>query len=325
MNAIPAAEAASRSAEQVLRDLGTSADEGLGEAEAKKRLQEVGPNVVDRGSGEGAWKILWRQVNTPLIWVLLASSALAFVLGETLDAFVVLAVVVLNTVIGFVQEYRAGKEIEALVDLVPRQATALRDGERVPVSADDLVPGDVVLLQAGDQVPADARVFSSKSLQVDESALTGEAVPVEKGPEPVEDGSEIGDRASVVHGGTLATYGNGAAVVVTTGTSTELGRISSLLGEATRMETPLTRQIAGFSKWLTVAVVVIAVLLFPLGLLRGFPVADALLAAIALAVAAIPEGLPAIITIALAVGVRRMAGAPWSAACPRSRPSAPPR
>ena len=308
MNALPAAEAASRPAEGVVRDLGTSAEGGLDAAEAERRLREFGPNVLDRAPGEGIWKILWRQVNTPLIWVLLASSALAFVLGETVDALVVLAVVVLNTIIGFVQEYRAGKEIEALTGLVPRQATALRGGRRVPVSADDLVPGDVVLLAAGDQVPADARVLSSKGLQVDESALTGESVPVEKGPEPVEDGLEIGGRSSVVHGGTLATYGTAAAVVATTGNGTELGRISSLLGEATETETPLTRQTGVFSKWLTAAIVVVAVLLFPLGLLRGFPVADALLAAIALAVAAIPEGLPAIITIALAVGVRRMAG-----------------
>ncbi len=307
MNALPVDDAASRSAEEILRDLETSAEDGLGAAEAKSRLEEVGPNVLDRSSGEGVWKILWRQVNDPLIWVLLASSALAFLLGETVDAFVVLAVVVLNTIIGFVQEYRAGKEIEALVDLVPRQTTVLRGGERVSVSADDLVPGDVVLLQSGDQIPADARVISSKSLQVDESALTGESVPVEKGAEPVEDGSEIGDRSGVVHGGTLATYGNAVAVVVTTGNGTEIGRISSLLGEATETETPLTRQIAVFSKWLTIAIVIVAVLLFPLGLLRDFPIADALLAAIALAVAAIPEGLPAIITISLAVGVRRMA------------------
>jgi magnesium-transporting ATPase (P-type) len=271
LNALPAADAAAQPAEEVVRDLGTSAERGLDGAEAQRRLGEFGPNVLDRASGEGVWKILWRQINTPLIWVLLASSVLAFVLGEAVDALVVLAVVVLNTVIGFVQEYRAGKEIEALVDLVPRQATALRDGGRVPVSADDLVPGDVVLLGAGDEVPAGARVLFSKSLQVDESALTGESVPVEKGPEPVEDGSEIGDRASVVHGGTLATYGTGSAVVVTTGNGTELGRISSLLGEATQTETPLTRQISVFSKWLTVAIVVVAVLLFPLGLLRSFP------------------------------------------------------
>ena len=308
MSALPAPDAASRTPEEVLRALGTSAEEGLGAEEAKRRLEEAGPNVLDRASGEGVWKILWRQVNTPLIWVLIASSVLAFFLGETTDAFVVLAVVVLNTVVGFVQEYRAGKEIEALTGLVPRRTAVLRGGERVEVSADDLVPGDVVLLQSGDQVPADARVISSKSLQTDESALTGESVPVEKGAEPVGDGSEIGDRTSVVHSGTLATYGNGAAVVVTTGNETELGRISSLLGEATETETPLTGQIAVFSKWLTVAVVVVAVLLLPLGLLRGLPVAEALLAAIALAVAAIPEGLPAIITISLAVGVRRMAG-----------------
>jgi magnesium-transporting ATPase (P-type) len=149
VNGLSAAEAASRSAEEVLGALESSAREVLGSEEAERRRGEFGPNVLDRASGEGALRILWRQVNTPLIWVLLASSVLAFLLGDTVDALVVLAVVVLNSLIGFVQEYRAGKEIEALVELVPRETTALRDGRRVSVSVEELVPGDVVMLQSG--------------------------------------------------------------------------------------------------------------------------------------------------------------------------------
>jgi len=298
---------ASRTAGEVLGELGVSVREGLSEEEARRRLEEFGPNVLERRSQEGIFGLLWRQVNDPLIWVLLASAALAIVLGEVTDALVVLGVVVLNAVIGFVQEYRAGKAIEALIDLVPRTATVIRAGARLQVPAAEVVPGDVVALASGDKVPADMRVVASRSLQADESALTGESTPVEKGPNPVAPDAPVADRTGMVHGGTLVTYGTGTAVVVATAGDTELGRISSMLGEATEVETPLTRQIAVVSKWLTLAISAVAALLFALALLRGYPVVDATLAAITLAVAAIPEGLPAIITIALAIGVRRMA------------------
>jgi len=298
---------ASRTAAEVLGELGVSVQGGLSEEEARRRLEEFGPNVLERRSQEGVFGLLWRQVNDPLIWVLLASAALAIALGEVTDALVVLGVVVLNAIIGFVQEYRAGKAIEALIDLVPRTATVIRAGARIQVPAAEVVPGDVVALASGDKVPADMRVVASRSLQADESALTGESTPVEKGPDPVAPDAPVADRTGMVHGGTLVTYGTGTAVVVATAGDTELGRISSMLSEATEVETPLTRQIAVVSKWLTLAISAVAVLLFALALLRGYPLVDATLAAITLAVAAIPEGLPAIITIALAIGVRRMA------------------
>ena len=294
------------SPEEVLEATGGSED-GLTSVEARRRLAEVGPNVLRRAGGEGAFKILVRQINDPLIWVLLGAVALAIIMGKVVDGLVVLGVVVLNTIIGFVQEYRAGKAIEALMDMVPQTATVLRDGHKATVPAADLVPGDVVELQGGDRVAADMRLLRERNLKVEEAALTGESVPVEKDAGAVGEAAQLADRTNMVYGGTLVTYGAGSAVVVATADGTELGRISSMLGEATDVETPLTRQLAVVGKWLTVAIVVVAAVLFVVGVARGYPVVDATLAAITLAVGAIPEGLPAVVTIALAIGVRRMA------------------
>jgi magnesium-transporting ATPase (P-type) len=292
---------------QVLEDQGVSPEQGLSPEEAERRLEEFGPNVLESSGGESIPKILWRQINDPLIWVLIASGFLAIVLGETIDALVVYAVVVANTLIGFFQEYKAGKEIKALASFVPTETVVLRGGERHTISAAEVVPGDILLLQAGDKVPADARVLEARGLQTDESALTGESVPVPKTPEPVDEEAEVADRTSVVHNGSYVTGGNGSAVVTATGKETELGRVSSMLEEAEGVETPLTKQIAVVGKWIAVAILAVAAVLLAVGLLRGFPLVDAVLAAIALAVAAIPEGLPAVITITLAIGVRHMA------------------
>jgi magnesium-transporting ATPase (P-type) len=192
-------EPAALPAGEVLEALEVSAEEGLGEVEVRERLGEFGRNVLAKGSGEGVLKLLWRQVNDPLIYVLLASAVLALALGDVVDAGVVLAVVVLNALIGFAQEYRAGRAIEALASMVPASATVVRDGYRLSVSAEEVVPGDLVLLEPGEQVPADARLIAARNLQADESALTGESVPAEKGTEPVEEGTPVSDRTSVVH------------------------------------------------------------------------------------------------------------------------------
>lgn len=301
-------EPSARTALEVSETLEVSPEEGLSSEEAESRLREVGENVLQQGSREGVLKLLWRQIDDPLIYVLLAAAALALALGETVDATVVLAVVVVNTLIGFIQEYQAGKEIEALASLVPDEASVLRDGRRVSVTAPQIVPGDVLLLGSGDKIPADARLVQSRGLQADEAALSGESVPVDKRVEPVDEGAPVAERASMVHGGTLVTSGNATAVVTATGQITELGRISDMLEEAEGVETPLTRQISWVGKWITVAIVAVALLILAAGLLRGYPLVDAVLAAVALAVAAIPEGLPAIITITLAIGVRHMAG-----------------
>lgn len=280
---------------------------GLSEAQAQERLARHGPNLLPRAAGESVLALLWRQLNNPLIIILLGAALLAFILGKVVDALVVLGAVVVNVVIGFVQEYRASKAIEALTAMVPETATVIRQGERRVVAAAELVPGDIILLQAGDKVPADVRLLEQRNLRIGEAVLTGESVPVEKSTEAVSATVGIGDRRNMAYSGTLVKAGTGRTVVVATGGHTELGRISAMLGEATELQTPLTKQLAKIGKVITVAVLVVASLLVVVGLLRGYTVGDAALAAIILAVGAIPEGLPAIVTIALAVGVQRMA------------------
>jgi len=292
--------------DRVLATLESSAD-GLDSGRAQTRLAEVGPNVLPRPTREGVLTLLWRQINSPLIYVLLGSGILAIALGRLTDGAVVLGVVALNTLIGFVQEFRAGKAIESLVELVPELCTVLRDGRKISVEARELVPGDIVLLQSGDRVPADMRIIALKNLHAEEASLTGESLPSAKQVEPVPADAAIGDRKNMAYGGTMISSGTGEAVVVATGQKTELGRISSMLHETTRIETPLTRSLGKVAKALTVAISAVALLIVGVAWLRGYSVLDAVLAGISLAVAAIPEGLPAIITIALAIGVRRMA------------------
>jgi len=292
-----------------------SGPEGLTSEEARRRLELHGPNVLERTSADGPLQIFLRQFESPLIWVLLAASVLAVALGKVTDGLVVLAVVVLNSVIGFVQEYRASRAIEALRGMVPENVAALRDGRRATVPASALVPGDVVLLASGDRVPADLRLVAVKSLRVEEAALTGESVPVEKSPMPVAEDAPIGDRSPLAFAGTLVTYGTATGLVVATGARTELGRISTLLQQAVALDTPLTRALASIGKYITLAILALTAVMLAIGLVRataaGLPLGEALretlIFAVALAVGAIPEGLPAIVTIALAIGVQRMA------------------
>ena len=293
-------------AEDVLARLQTSAA-GLDTAAAEERLRRYGPNVLPAADRGQALRILIAQFNNPLIYVLLAATALAMATGKLIDGLVICGVVVLNAVIGFAQEFRANQAIKALSAMVPLEAAVLRDGRKQMLGSAALVPGDVVLLQSGDKVPADLRLLSVRTLKVEEAALTGESLPVEKAPRAVAADTAVGDRVGMAFSGTLVTYGTATAVVVATGAGTELGRISRLLQETEKLETPLMRRLAAVGTWIAIAVAVVSVLLFGIGHLRGYPVADNILAAIALAVAAIPEGLPAIVTIALAIGVQRMA------------------
>jgi calcium-translocating P-type ATPase len=290
----------------VLRGVGSDTD-GLSAAEAASRLARLGPNRVAPMRPEPVTALLWRQLSSPLILVLLASGVIALTLGEIADGVVVLAVVAANGAIGFVQEWKAGRAIYALAALVPERATVLRDGARTQIDADAIVPGDIVELRRGERVPADARVLAARGLEVDESPLTGESMPVGKAPATVPDDAPVADRASIVHGGTLITAGTGTAVVVLTGDHTELGRISALMRHTEGVETPLTRGLAGVARLLSALICGIAALLLAVALARGYPFVEAVLAAVSLAVAAIPEGLPAIVTIALAAGVQRMA------------------
>ncbi|MFZ1415386.1 MAG: HAD-IC family P-type ATPase [Defluviicoccus sp.] len=291
---------------EVLARLTTSAA-GLDSKAAEERLARYGPNVLPAADRGTALRILIAQFNNPLIYVLLAATALAMLTGKLVDGLVICGVVVLNAVIGFVQEFRANQAIKALSAMVPLVAAVLRDGAKRMLPSAELVPGDIVLLQSGDKVPADLRLLEVRSLKIEEAALTGESLPVGKAARSVAADTAIGDRVGMAYSGTLVTYGTGTAVVVATGAETELGRISSLLREAEKLETPLMRQLAVVGTWIAIAIAVVSVILFGIGHVRGYPLADNILAAIALAVAAIPEGLPAIVTIALAIGVQRMA------------------
>jgi len=282
-------------------------NEGLTEAEAVQRIQRFGPNTIILGRPDGPVKLLLRQLNSPLLFVLLGSGAIALLLGKVIDGAVVLGVVIFNAIIGFIQEYRAQKAITALGQMVPETATVRRENRTQRIHASEVVPGDIVLLQSGDRVPADLRLVSVKNLQVDESALTGESLPVTKQTGMVSEQSSLGDRSCMSYGGTMVIYGMGTGIVVSTASETELGRISALLHQTQVMTTPLTRSMARVSFWLTYVILGVTVLLFGIGWLRGYSLADATVAAISLSVAAIPEGLPAIITIALAIGVSRMA------------------
>ena len=281
--------------------------QGLTTPDAQARLNQTGPNRIERSAGRPWFIVLLHQIADPLVYVLLAAALLAVTMGKVADGFVVLAVVVLNTAIGFVQEMRASQAIEALSRMVPQNATVLRDGEPTLTPAQEIVPGDVLVLQPGDQVSADVRLFEVNELHVEEATLTGESVPVAKHEAPVESDAVVGDRLSMAFGGTLVTAGTAQGVVVATGSRSELGRISGLLGETVELQTPLTRRLAKLAKVITLAILIVAALIFLVGLWRDNPLLDSALAAITLAVASIPEGLPAVITIASAIGVQRMA------------------
>ncbi len=292
-----------------------SSQDGLKSAEAKKRLEKYGTNQIKKKKGDGALKLLFRQINNPLIWVLLGSSTLATLLGKVTDGLVVLSVVVLNTIIGFIQEYKAGKAIEALSDMVPENATVLRDGKYIMIPVSEIVPGDIVQLAAGDRVPADMRIVQQKNLSVEEAALTGESLPAQKTAGAVKPDAVLGDRKCMVYSGTLVTSGTATAVVVSTGMNTELGKISDMLGETIDLETPLTHKLAVIGKYLTIGIIAITLVIMVIGTVRAtgqgvalvLALKESMMFAIALAVGAIPEGLPAVVTIALAIGVQRMA------------------
>jgi cation-transporting P-type ATPase F len=280
---------------------------GLTEQQAEQREKEYGANVGTAHRGTPEWKRFLLQFHQPLVYILMAATAISLYLGETLDAAVIFAVVIANAVIGWFQESKAERAIEALARMVTVDATVRREGQKKRIPSAKLVPGDVVLLAAGDRVPADLRLFYVRNLQVDESALTGESVPVHKHADPVAVDTVLADRVNLAFAGTHVTAGQGEGVVWATGDKTETGRIAWLISEAIDVTTPLTRKIAAFSKLLLWLILAVAVLMFAAGILRGKPVLEMFMAAVALAVGAIPEGLPAAVTITLAIGVARMA------------------
>jgi magnesium-transporting ATPase (P-type) len=282
--------------------------EGLSEQEAERRRATYGPNRLPEAATRGPLARLLAQFNSLLIWVLLGAAVLAALIGHQIDALVILAVVVVNAIIGFIQEGRAEQALAAIRQMIDPQASLVRDGRRITVPAEDIVPGDHVLLEAGDRVPADLRLVRARNLRVDEAILTGESVAVEKATDPVDADAPLGDRFSAAFSGTFVAAGHGAGVAVATGADTELGRISTLIGSVEQLKTPLIRQMDRFANLLTAIILAIsaAVFAFAWGL-RGYALPDAFMTVVGLAVAAIPEGLPAVITITLAIGVQRMA------------------
>ncbi|WP_284740563.1 cation-translocating P-type ATPase [Amycolatopsis sp. RTGN1] len=290
----------------VAERLGVDPSRGLGADEAAERLNRFGANAVTAPSGPGLLLRLLRQFHDPLIYVLLLAGAVTAAFGGYVDAGVIGGVVVLNAVVGFVQESRAQRALEALSRMVPLEATVLRDGVPRRLPADRLVPGDVVELAAGDRVPADARLTEVRLAEIDESALTGESVPVRKTADAVAEAAVVADRTCCAYSGTLVTRGWARAVVTGTGGGTELGGIQHLVATAEVVATPLTRKLARFSRQLSVAIVAVAAFAFVLGVVRGTPVPEMFTAVVALAVGAIPEGLPAAVAIVLAIGVVRM-------------------
>jgi magnesium-transporting ATPase (P-type) len=294
--------------EEILRALAADQHAGLSRAEAAARLTRFGPNRLAERRRRGPLARFLLQFHNVLMYVLLAAACFAALLGHWVDSTVILAVVLVNAVIGFVQEGRAEEALAAIRSMLAPRAAVLRDGRRQSVPAEELVPGDVVLLEAGDKVPADLRLLRVKGLKVQEAVLTGESVPVEKSVEPIAADSPLGDRACMAYSGTLVAAGTATGVVAASGDATEIGRISGMLAEVEELTTPLLRQMSQFSRWLTLAIVALAAAVFAFGLLaRGETVSAMFMVAVALAVAAIPEGLPTILTVTLAIGVQRMA------------------
>jgi len=286
----------------------SSSIDGLSQQDAQHRLQEYGPNRLKPAKKKSPLIRFLAQFHNVLIYVLLGASSITALLGHWIDSGVIIGVVLINAIIGFVQEGKAEKALDAIRDMLSHQAMVKRDGKFINLPADQLVPGDVVILQSGDKVPADLRLFKTRELRIEEAILTGESVPVEKTTQPVSKQASIGDRKCLAYSGTLVSYGQGQGIVVATGDHTEIGRISDMLRQVQKLTTPLLRQMAIFTKWLTVTIGVIAAVTFAYGvLLHDYSAGEMFLAAVGLAVAGIPEGLPAIMTITLAIGVQRMA------------------
>lgn len=275
--------------------------------EVQSRQKRFGPNTIPVVGGPGLLITFLLQFHQPLIYILLVASGITAALNEWIDAGVIFAVVLVNAIIGFLQESKAAKALEALAKMTVTEARVLRSGEIHKIPSVELVPGDIVLLQSGDKVPADLRLFRCRDLQVDESTLTGESVPVQKDPDPLPAETQLADRRNLAFSSTLVTYGQGRGAVFATGANTEVGRISTLVSTADVLETPLTRKIAGFSRVLLVVILALAAATFAVGVMRGQSAFEMFMAAVALAVGAIPEGLPAAVTITLAIGVSRMA------------------
>lgn len=292
--------------EEIFRELRTSI-KGLSSEEARRRLQGYGPNELKEKKKRTAFTMFLDQFKDFMILVLIGAAVVSGIIGEPSDTIAIIVIVILNAVIGFVQEYRAEKAMAALKKMASPFATVIRDGNTMNRPSSELVPGDIVLLEAGNVVPADLRLIEAVQLRIEEAALTGESVPVEKSTSPLkEEHLPIGDRKNMAYKGTIVTYGRGKGITVATAMNTELGRIATMLQEEKEVKTPLQKRLQAFGQKLSIAVLAICAIVFLVGLIRGEEVLRMLLTAISLAVAAIPEALPAVVTISLALGARKM-------------------
>jgi len=293
--------------EEVARRLKSHFENGLTAEEAKKRLKKYGYNELATKEGPTIWERFLEQFKDFLVLILIAASIVSIIVGEVTDSIVILIIVVLNAILGVVQESKAGKALEALKKMAAPQASVIRNGKRQEIPARELVPGDVVILETGDYVPADVRLFESVNLKIEEASLTGESVPVEKDASVVYDEEKpLGDRDNTAYMSTVVTYGRGKGIVVSTGMNTEIGQIAEMLESYEDEQTPLQKKLTEFGKWLGIICLAVVAVVFVLGLLRGEPILEMFMTSISLAVAAIPEGLPAVVTIVLALGMQRM-------------------
>jgi magnesium-transporting ATPase (P-type) len=293
---------------EVVKQLATDSGKGLDVSEASARLQKYGPNRLPKGRKRSAFTGFFAQFNHVLVYVLLGAGFTKLMLSLWIDAGIIYAVVVLNALLGFIQEGKAEKALDSIRNMLSAEARTMRSGEIRTIPAEQLVPGDVVLLESGDKIPADLRLIEAKNLRTEEAALTGESVPAEKSVDAVPVNATVGDRGSMAFSGTMVVSGRATGVVVATGNETELGHINQLLAEVNALETPLLRQIKKFGYTITAVIGIVSVLIFVYGKwVKGMDFVTLFQAVVGIAVAAIPEGLPTLITITLAIGVRRMA------------------
>jgi len=293
---------------ETIERLKTNPIAGLESAEASRRLAEYGPNRLPEGKRRGPLMRFLAQVNNILVYVLLAAGFVKLMVGLWLDAGVIFGVVVINALLGFIQEGKAEKALDSIRNMLSAEARTTRGGETRLISAEELVPGDVVLLESGDRIPADLRLVDVKNLRTEEAALTGESVPIDKTTDAVAERATVGDREGMAFSGTLVSSGRGKGVVVATGSETELGRINQLMAGVSTLDTPLLRQIKKFGYAITAVIAVVAAIVFAYGRwVRGMDFVAIFQAVVSIAVSVIPEGLPALITVTLAIGVQRMA------------------
>jgi magnesium-transporting ATPase (P-type) len=296
------------SADEVVKRLDTNREKGLDTDEAAARLQKYGPNRLPEGKKRGPFFRFLSQFNNILVYVLLGAGFTKLMLSLWVDAGIIFGVVVLNALLGFIQEGKAEKALDSIRNMLSAEARVVRGGETRMIPAGQLVPADVVILESGDKIPADLRLIDAKNLRTEEAALTGESVPADKGTDAVPDNATVGDRENMAFSGTMVVSGRATGVVVATGSDTELGRINKLLASVSPLETPLLRQIKKFGYAITAAIGVISVLIFAYGKwVKGMDFVELFQAVVGIAVSLIPEGLPALITITLAIGVQRMA------------------